>query len=333
MVLKWGIAGAGKISTQFVKAVSILPDEEHQVVAVAAQNLERAQQFAKDFNIERAYGSYKDLSEDKNIDIVYVGNLNTQHLQVSKLMLEHGKHVLCEKPLTLNEKQTTELIKLAEEKQLFLMEAIWSRCFPAYEELKKIVNSGAIGEILHVKVSFGRKFPHIERLASKELGGGTLLDLGIYTLQFAQFIFGGAEPDHVHATGSLNENGVDECVCAILSYPNGKLACISTEARVELSNEGVIYGTKGMITVPRFWCPTTLITPNGTMDFELPDTKNVQFKNFYSVGMAYEVQEVGRCVKAGFLESPKITHKETLQLARLMDKVRQEIGVVFTEDI
>jgi len=333
MVLKWGIAGAGKISTQLAKAVSISPPEEHQVIAVAAQNLERAQGFAKDLNIPKAYGSYQSLAEDDEVDIVYVGNLNTQHLEVAKLMLSHGKHVLCEKPLTMNEKQTRELTEFARQKRLFLMEAIWSRCFPSYEELKKLISSGIIGDILYVTATFGRAFKDVERISSKDLGGGTILDLGIYTLQFAQFIYGDGEPISVVAKGHLNENGVDETASAVLTYPGGKTAVVTTHSRVELPNEGCIYGTEGTIRVPRFWCPTTIITPdNNTINFELPKTA-VQFKNPYTVGMVYEVLEVGKCIKAGLLECPKITHKESIQLAQLMDKVRKDVGVVFAQDL
>ncbi|KAK4884182.1 hypothetical protein RN001_000453 [Aquatica leii] len=331
MTLKWGIAGAGKISTQFAKSVSILSNTEHEVVAVAAQCLERAQQFATDLGIPKAYGSYKELANDKEINIVYIGNLNTQHLQVSKLMLEHGKHVLCEKPLTLNELQTSELINFAKEKNLFLMEAIWSRCFPAYDKLRELIDSKVIGDILYVTATFGRPFKEVERITSKELGGGTILDLGIYTLQFAQFVYKGLEPIAVVAQGKLNENGVDESASAIISYDNGKVALVSSHSRIELPNEGCIFGTKGMIRVPRFWCPTTIITPTETLNFELPKT-DVQFKNFYSVGMSYEVLEVGKCVKAGKTESDKITHRESLELARMMDKIRKDVGVVFEQD-
>ncbi|KAF5292292.1 hypothetical protein FQA39_LY03326 [Lamprigera yunnana] len=297
MVLKWGIAGAGKISTEFAKAISILPNEEHLVAAVASQNLDRAQDFAKNLNISKAYGTYHDLAKDNEIDVVYVGNLNTQHLEVSKLMLSNGKHVLCEKPLTLNEQQTVELINYAKERKLFLMEAIWSRCFPAYEKLRELIDADALGEILYVTASFGRQFKEVERIISRDLGGGTILDLGVYALQFAQFVYKGLLPVSILAQGNLNENGVDESASTIINYNNGKIAILSTHSRVELPNEGCIIGTKGMIRVPRFWSPTTIITPTETLHFDLPKT-NVQFRNSYTVGLSYEAMEVGNCLKA-----------------------------------
>ncbi|KAK5649087.1 hypothetical protein RI129_003979 [Pyrocoelia pectoralis] len=315
MVLTWGILGAGKISTEFVKAISIVPKDEHRVHAVAAGNLERAQKFAADLGVTKAYGTYSELANDKEIYIVYIGNLNNQHFEATKLMLANGKHVLCEKPMTLNATQTP----------------LWSRCFPVYDKLRSLIDSDVIGEVMHVTTQFGRAFKDIERITSKELGGGTILDLGIYTLQFVQFIYKGLTPLSIVAKGTLNENGVDESSSAILRYKDGKIAIVSTHSRLELSNEACIVGTKGMIKVPRFWAPETIITPTETFHFELPKT-NVQFRNGYSVGLSYEVLEVEKCMKMALLECPKITHAESLELAQLMDKMRADVGVIFDED-
>lgn len=147
MPLKWGIAAAGKISNDFVVALKGLPKESHEVIAVAASNFDRAQKFADIHNIPTAYGGYENLGNNQNIDVVYVGTLNPQHYEVVKMMLEYGKHVLCEKPFVMNEKQAKKLIEIAREKRLFLMEAVWSRFFPVYEELKKNLDSGKIGEV------------------------------------------------------------------------------------------------------------------------------------------------------------------------------------------
>lgn len=147
MALRWGIAAAGKISNDFVVAIKALPSDNHQVVAVAARSSASAEKFAKTHGIPQAYEGYQKLAKDGNVDVVYVSVLNPQHYEVSKLMLENGKHVLCEKPFTMNEKQTRKLIEIARAKKLFIMEAIWSRCFPAYRELRRIIESGDIGEV------------------------------------------------------------------------------------------------------------------------------------------------------------------------------------------
>lgn len=166
MALKWGIASVGKISHDFVNALGTLSDDDHQVVAVAARDLGRAQEFAERFGVSKtkAYEGYTKLAEDPDVEVVYIGTLNPQHYEVSLLMLEHGKHVLCEKPLCLNEKQSKKLIAYAERKKLFLMEAIWSRFFPTYQYIKRQISSGVLGEITNVDVEFGFPLANVERL-------------------------------------------------------------------------------------------------------------------------------------------------------------------------
>lgn len=164
MALKWGIASAGKICHDFVNALSTLSDDDHQVVAVAARDQSRAKEFAQKFDIPNAYGSYLELAEDPNVEIAYIGTLNPQHFEVAQLMLEHGKHVLCEKPLCLNEKQVKKLIAYAERKKLFLMEGIWSRYFPSYQYIRKQIENGTLGEITSVTAEFGKELTHVDRI-------------------------------------------------------------------------------------------------------------------------------------------------------------------------
>ena len=155
MALKWGIASAGKISFDFVNALGTLNPKEHQVVAVAARDFDRAAKFANRFDIPKVYSSYLQLAQDPNIEVVYVGSVQTQHFKVTHLMLEHGKHVLCEKSLCMNEKQARTLINFARQKKLFLMEAIWSRCFPSYNYIRQQIENGKLGDIQSVEVEFG----------------------------------------------------------------------------------------------------------------------------------------------------------------------------------
>lgn len=165
MALKWGIAAAGKISHDFVNAVGTLSKDDHQVVAIAARDLSRSKEFAKLFEIPKAYGSYLELAKDGDVEVVYVGTLNPQHLEVALLMLEHGKHVLVEKPLCMNEKQVQTLIAYAQKKKLFLMEAIWSRFFPSYQYVQKQIKNGTLGEIQSVEIGFGfAKLEAVDRL-------------------------------------------------------------------------------------------------------------------------------------------------------------------------
>lgn len=331
MATRWGIAAAGKISHDFVTAVGTLPKNEHEVVAVAARDLSRAKAFAELHGIKNAYDSYAKLAEDKDVEIVYVGTLHPQHLEVAKLMLNHGKHVLCEKPLTMNLKQTTELINLAKSKNLFLMEAIWSRCFPVYEAVKKEIESGSIGEIHQVLVSFGFNMPDVQRLTTKKLGGGTVLDLGIYTIQFASFVFDNEMPKNIRASGFLNNDGVDMSVSATFLYEGSRTATIVTSAFVNLPNEAHILGTKGMIKIPQFWCPTKVELPSGTVNVPLPEGKH-RFNFINSAGLRYEAAEARNCILKGLIESPKVPHSLSLLCAKLEDAVRKEVGVVYDED-
>lgn len=165
MALRWGIAAAGKISHDFVNAVGTLADGDHEIVAVAARDLIRAKEFADLHGIGTAYAGYESLAADVNVQVVYVGVLNPQHFEVAMLMLEHGKHVLCEKPLCMNEKEARKLIMYAERKKLLLMEAIWSRFFPSYQYLKKQIQNGALGDIMTVNVEFGFTLTDVDRLA------------------------------------------------------------------------------------------------------------------------------------------------------------------------
>jgi len=330
-VLRWGIASAGKISHDFVSALRTLPANEHDVVAVAARQLSRAQDFAKLHEIKGAYDDYAKLASDKDIDIVYIGTINTKHFDIAMLMLKHGKHVLCEKPLTMNLKQTTELINYASSHNLFLMEAAWSRCFPVYDAIRKEIASGNIGDIHQVIASFGFRMPDVDRLTLKELGGGTILDLGIYCLQFACLVYNNEMPESIKATGFLNEDGVDMSMSATLTYKGNRTATIMTHALVNLPNAAYVCGTKGMIKVPNFWCPTMVELPSGTVKTSLPKLKHeINFIN--SAGLCYEAAEARDCILKGLTESPKMSHDTSLLLAKLEDELRKQLGVVYPQD-
>lgn len=164
MALRWGVAAAGNISFDFVNALTTLKEDEHQVVAVAARDLNRAQEFADGFDIPNVYGNYLELAKDPNVEIVYVGVIHIQHLNVASMMLEHGKHVLCEVPMGINQKQVQKLVALAKEKNLFLIEGIWTGHFPAYRHVHQQIQNGALGEIQSVDIDCGVELYNVERL-------------------------------------------------------------------------------------------------------------------------------------------------------------------------
>ncbi|XP_054273142.1 trans-1,2-dihydrobenzene-1,2-diol dehydrogenase-like isoform X1 [Macrosteles quadrilineatus] len=335
MATRWGIISAGKIASDFVTAMKSLPSEDHTIIGVAARDKGRAEQFAKQHKIPLAFGSYQELLDNSDIEVVYIGVLHPYHFEVAKMSLEHGKSVLCEKPLCMNLKETKLLVEVAKKKKLFLMEAVWSRCLPAYGYLRQLLLDKSIGDPLFLDVSFGAKID-VDRIWKKELGGGTVLDLGIYTLQMAMLVFGG-QPSSVVAAGHLNTEGVDVDSVTVLTYPAGGTAVCSTHSKVQLPNTAHIVGTKGTITIHSpFWSATKIMfSPQKgkteEKEFSLPESKG-SFNFVNSVGLSYEAAEVRRCLREGLKESPLVTHEDSLTLARLEDEVRRQLKVFYPQD-
>lgn len=299
---------------------------------MAARGLKSAQDFAAKFNIPKAYEGYDSLATDPDIDVVYVGAINPVHLSIVKLLLNNGKNVLCEKPLGMNVKETKEILALAKAKNLFLMEAIWSRLQPAYLKLKEEIDKGTIGKVYQVQADFGFEIM-ADRISKKELGGGTMLDLGIYCLQLAQLVYNGEKPYKVLAGGHLNEEGTDQSVSATMLYSEGRTATFQTHAKCNTSCEAVVYGTKGkMKLLFPFWCATKIQLVDGTVqEFTLPE--GVAPYNFYnSAGLGFEAQHVRECLLKGLKESPKVTHDETLTISELIEDCRKQVGVVYDQD-
>lgn len=338
MALRWGICSAGKISNDFLCGLSTLDSSLHSVDAVAARSLERAQQFAELHQIPKAYGSYEELAKDENIDIVYIGSVNTEHVPLSKFFLNHNKHVLCEKPMALNVKQLKEVLSLAKEKNVFFMEAVWSRFFPAYNKIREVLNSNQIGEVKLVQASFGYPLLVKERVAKKELGGGVFYDIGMYTVQFALMVFGDEAPSSMSISGHLTELGVDECANVTLLYPGNKMAALVFSGSCTLSNEADIWGTEGHIKVNfPFWCPHQLEITNTatgkTDQFQFPLPKSrvpVKFDN--STGLRYQAEAVRQAINEGKKEHPLMNHKASELLATIVEKGRNSLGYVIEGD-
>lgn len=335
MPLRWGIATVGKISHDFVCALSTLPSSEHVVVAAAARETSAAKEFAEDHQIPKFYGGYESLAKDPEIDVVYIASVNSKHYELSRMMLDHGKHVLCEKPLSVNSKQTQALLKYAKNKGLFFMEAIWSRYFPSYIYLKEQIKNGALGEVTEVDVEFGFPLTEVEIVRygpeSKQLGGGTILDLGVYTIQVSLWAFDD-NPINIEATGQLGPYGVDIEMKGKLTFPNGGVAKIRTSATEGLRNSAIIKGTKGTIELYDFWCPVKLKdSDDKIIEWSLPTPKwDCVLLN--SCGMRFEASEVKRCIDAGLLESPSVSHQESARISKIQDSLRSQLGVKMPED-
>ncbi|KAM7423770.1 hypothetical protein PAMA_000230 [Pampus argenteus] len=248
MATRWGICSAGKVSHDFNVALKTLPPEDHQVVAVAARKLEDAQEFAKKHSIPQAYGSYEELATDPNIDVVYIGVIHSYHLSTCLLFMNSKKNVLCEKPLAMNTKEVKEILASAKKNNVFLMEAVWSRFFPASVEIRQLLAQGEVGEVKVVRSEFGLPSKHTLRATEKELGGGALLRIGIYCLQFIIMVFNGEKPECIQATGCL-ETGVDETLVVTLKFSKNRMGVFICSLGAQLPNDAVIVGTKGTIKV------------------------------------------------------------------------------------
>ncbi|XP_034254346.1 trans-1,2-dihydrobenzene-1,2-diol dehydrogenase-like [Thrips palmi] len=327
MALRWGVACAGQICHDFLTAMGTLPAGDHQVVAVAARDMQRAKDFAALHKIPVAYASYEELAANKDVEIVYIGSVCTNHYEMATMFLQHGKHVLCEKPLTLSSRDTIALVELAKSKRRFFMEAVWSRFFPAYEYIREQLASGAIGDIVQVNANMTIHFPEGSRVRTKSQGGGTVLDFGVYVLQLVLMVFGPRMPLEVRAVGHVNNTGCDDATAVVLKYPGNRTAMVGTSALADMNNDAVIWGTKGFIKiVDPFWCPTKVVSGNETKEFPLPPGAHPYF-NRNSSGLRFEADEVKRCIRQGLLECPKMMHEESITIAKIQDEIRKQIGV------
>lgn len=332
MATRWGICSAGKISHDFSVALRTLAPGEHEIVAVAARYLQQAEEFARKHNIPRAYGSYEELAKDQDIDVVYVGNIHPHHLSAGKLFMKSKKNVLIEKPLAMNSREVQELISEARDNNVFLMEAIWTRFFPVSHEVRRLLSQGDVGDVKLVRADLGAPLTHIPRLAEKELGGGALLDLGIYCLQFVFMVFNGERPESIQATGHCIDTGVDGTAVLVLKFSGNRMAICTCSITMMLTCDAVVIGTKGTIKLPHhMWCPTALEVNGKEMQFPLPEpSMPLNFTN--STGLRYEAEEVRNCLLKGLTESPGMPWAHSSLLAEVIDEARRQLGVTYDQD-
>ena len=312
---KWGILGTGVMAKNFAQGLAIIPHAE--LIAVGSRNRKTAEEFAKAYNVPRAYGAYKDLAEDDSVDAIYISTPNSYHKDNSLLCLQSQKHVLCEKPFTTNAYEAQEVITCARKNKLFLMEAMWTRFLPAIVRLRELIANGTLGEPSMLFADFGFQGDRNPkgRILNPELGGGSLLDVGIYTVSFASMVLG--TPDKVSSLASFGGTGVDEQGGYILGYPGNQLAILSSTVRVTTPQNATIVGTQGCIEIERFWYATKMLIKIKGREpevIELPIEGN---------GYNYEAQEVMNCVREGKLESDVIPLDESLSIMRTIDKIRE----------
>ena len=314
---RWGILATGHIANSMAQALQSVAEAE--IVAVASRSQETADAFGDKWHIPRRYASYEALAADPDVEIIYIATPHPFHFDNMQLCLNAGKHVLCEKPLTLNAHEAKACIGLARQKQLFLMEAIWMRFFPAIAQVRQWVANGTIGEVRLIQADFCFHLPYNpkHRLYNPDLGGGALLDLGIYPLSFTIMLLG--FPKEVQGWAQLSQTGVDELNALTLHYEDGVIAQLTSSMSIYKPREAFVVGTRGYIKVHDiFFCPDRLtLHLNG----QEPQTMEVPF---LENGYPHEIEEVHACLRAGKIESPLLPHDETMQMMQLMDTLRQQ---------
>ncbi|MFF7393952.1 Gfo/Idh/MocA family protein [Streptomyces scabiei] len=321
--VRWGILATGGIAAAFTADLVDLPDAE--VVAVASRSEDSAKAFAERFGIPRAYGDWRALAEDTDVDVVYVATPHSAHRTAAGMCLEAGRNVLCEKPFTLNVREAEELVALARERGRFLMEAMWTYCNPVVRRLAAMVRDGAIGEVRTVHADFGILGPlaSSHRLRDPAQGGGALLDLGVYPVSFAHLLLG--EPSEIMAKAVLSEDGIDLQTGALLSWENGALASVHCSIVGGTATSASVTGSEGRIDVPDgFFFADRFVLHREGRD---PQTFAADPADGPRNSFRHEAREVMRALRAGETESPLVPLDGTLAVMRTLDAIRDRIGV------
>ena len=322
-MLKWGIMATGTIAHKFATTLQAMRGEA-VLTACGSSNLEHAKTFAEEFAIPEYYGTYEELANAPDVDIIYIATPNSMHFENMKLCINAGKHVLCEKPFTLNVQQAEEIYALAQQRHVFVMEAFWISMLPLHLKIAELIQQGVIGEVKHIRADSGFtvKGARKERKFDKELGGGALLDIGIYNIGFAAMTLG-YKPSAMRSSVHLNEYGTDDFETIILEYAQGKTATLTVSIGMRLDKEGVIYGEKGYIYLPDFQKAERMSIRlyDGTEeDVEMPMDIN---------GFEYQIREATRCIEQGAGVSKIQTPQKTLAVLAIMDELRRQWNMQF----
>ena len=326
--IRWGILGCGRIARKFATDLKLVDDAI--LVAAGARSIESANAFAKDFPVAYIHGSYEELVQNENVDVIYIATPHSEHYKNAMLCLEHNKAVLCEKAFAINYQQAKAMIDKAREKNVFLMEALWTKFLPNHQKLQSLLKENHIGNIRFVLINFGfaPQPPVPPRLFDPSLAGGTMLDIGIYNVFMAMSVLG--KPNAVKAFMTPAATGVDEQCAVTLLYNNGAIAQLFSTFASNLATEAHICGTNGRYHLThRFYSPDAIIEYYPGQ----PDSKQIiPVERGDGHGYQYEAQHVCDCLRQGLTESPVMTHDDTLQLMEVLDEIRRQAGIKYEED-
>lgn len=325
--IRWGILGGGKIANKFANDLKLV--EGATLAAIASRDEVRAREFAEKFSIPTIFHSYEAMAASADVDVIYVATPHGLHREHTLLCLNHGKAVLCEKAFALNVRDAREMVEVARARKVFLMEAFWTKFLPQYQKVQEIIAAGTLGDIRWVQADFGFKAsePPAQRLYDPALGGGSLLDVGIYPVFLALSVLG--KPEGIQASIVPYDTGVDEQCAVTFTYPNNTIAVLSASFAVDTPVEAVIAGTKARIQ----W-RNRFHNAIGTL--ELVDAENnitpIEVFRESGYGYQFEARHVSDCLRKGLTESPVMSHQDTLDLMETLDRIRAVAGIRYSVD-
>ncbi|HKO80319.1 MAG TPA: Gfo/Idh/MocA family oxidoreductase [Chitinophagaceae bacterium] len=320
----WGIIGPGNIAHDFARDLRLIPVLQ-QITAVMSHNNKSVDKFAREFNIPDSYTDFNEFLKNKTIDVVYIATPHPHHFKQSLACLENNIPVLCEKPMTINADQSQKLISAAQTHKTFLMEGMWIRFLPSIQQVLSIIKEGRIGHIVSIKASMCYKAPHDpnSRYFDPALGGGSLLDLGIYPVFLAHLLLG--KPDTIKAVGTLSNEGVDEACSVLFHYKTGQQAILESSLLVQTDIPAEITGEKGIIKILDPWYEKS----KGIELHEYNEEKIIYPCAWEGHGLQYEAQEVLNCIQQNKIESETLSHAFSLEMIKTMDEIRSQIHVTY----
>lgn len=321
--VKWGIIGLGNIAHQFAKELLIVG--EGKIISVASRDFNNAKEFAKKYNCKKAYGNYDEIFKDEEVDIIYISTTHESHTELSIKALQNNKHVLCEKPLALSYYEAVKMIEVSKKYNKFFMEAFWTRFNPSFQEVYYKIKNGEIGEVKYVNADFAFHVNKLEgtRMTNINTGGGSLLDIGIYPLFLAYMMLG--IPKEIVAKAHFHKSGADMQTSMILHYEKGQ-AVLHSSFLSPSNMEATISGTEGRITLSPLWFMSqsyAVIKDNHKIEYSLPTLGK---------GYTYEIIECHKCIRENRIESDLWTHQNSIELIKIMDEVRNQIGLVYPSE-
>ena len=324
--IRFGILGCGRIAGEFAADIAVTKNCE--VLAAGSRTAKKAKTFAEKLGIKKWYGSYEQLVNDADLDIIYVATPHTMHMENTLQSIRAGKAVLCEKPIAINAMQFRRMQRAAKVKGVFLMEGMWTRFFPSIRLIKKWLKEKIIGDVLELKADFGVHFRlgKKHRIRNPELGGGALLDLGIYVVSMASMVYG-RQPKKIISIVHKEKTGVDDQSSIVFGYEGGRTASLSCSCRFSMKQRLCIYGTKGMIIVPDdFYCPSRVI-----LELEGKREKIYDFAHRGS-GFEYEAEHVADCLRKSKTESDIMPLDESGVIMKTMDKIRSRWKLKYPDE-